>query len=207
MNEPDVPSPVDLCNPTDARQWESEAHRRPGRSEMFRLFSGALRGVGGPVTEVLELGSGPGFLAAFLLDELPGLRLSLLDYSAAMHDLARSRLGDCVDRVVFLQRNFRDVDWAQGLGTYDAVITNQTVHELRHKRYARDFHSQVAGVLRADGPYLVCDHFFGEGGMKNDRLFMSVDEQRLALVNAGFESVTMLGRHGGLVMHRASGRQ
>lgn len=40
-------------------------------------------------------------------------------------------------------------------------------------------------------------------GMSNDRLYMTVDEQRLALLDAGFTDVTQVLLKSGLVLHRA----
>lgn len=39
--------------------------------------------------------------------------------------------------------------------------------------------------------------------MKNDQLFMTVDEQRIALASAGFKSVRQILCKGGLVLHHA----
>jgi hypothetical protein len=52
--------------------------------------------------------------------------------------------------------------------------------------------------------YLVCDHFAGAGAMQNDQLYMSVEEQRAALHDAGFKTVEQLMLKGSLVMHRAA---
>jgi predicted methyltransferase len=49
----------------------------------------------------------------------------------------------------------------------------QAVHELRHKCHARELHAQVLQLLSPGGIYLVCDHYLGEGGMANDRLYMT----------------------------------
>ena len=83
-------------------------------------------------------------------------------------------------------------------------MTNQAVHELRHKRYAPTLHHQVRGLLATGGNYLVCDHFAGEGGMSNSELYMTVEEQKAALFAAGFTNVEQLLLKGGLVLHRAS---
>jgi predicted methyltransferase len=88
--------------------------------------------------------------------------------------------------------------------SFDAVITNQAVHELRHKRYARQLHAEVNAVLKPGGTYLVSDHFVGEGGLPNDQLYMTVPEQREALLNAGFLEVRKVAAAGTLVMHRAT---
>lgn len=204
MAEQDVPSPINWQSPDDVAEWERTAQNRPGRAEMFESFGHELRVLGGTNPTVVELGSGPGFLAAFLLDSLPTLRLTLVDFSAPMHDLARARLGPRAAHVTFLQRSFKDTDWPQGLGLFDAVITNQAVHELRHKRHVPRLHATVRQVLRPGGVYLVTNHFFGTGGLQNDQLYMTVAEQRDALLAAGFSQVERVATSGSLAMYRAT---
>jgi SAM-dependent methyltransferase len=200
--ERDVPSPIDWQSPSDVAEWERTAQARPGRAGMFASFGHELRALRTDAT-VLELGSGPGFLAAFLLDTFPTLRLTLMDFSAPMHDLARDRLGPRAAHVTFLKRNFKDPDWPQGLGPFEAVITNQAVHELRHKRHAPRLHAAVRQVLRPGGVYLVADGFFGPEGSQNSQLHMTVPEQQAALLAAGFSQVELVATSGGLAMHRA----
>ncbi len=205
MNTPlDVPSPIDLQSAKDAVAWEQAAMTvRPWRIEFFECFVDEIAKAQG-AQRVLELGSGPGFLAAHLLNALPGLRMVLLDFSAPMHDLARMRLASHLDRVSFVERSFKDPDWFASLGTFDFVVTNQAVHELRHKRYASTLHAQVQHVLGSQGRYLVSDHHAGEGGMSNTDLYMTVEEHREALAAAGYLSVQEIKRKGGMVLHRAS---
>lgn len=199
----DVPSPIDLTDPKDAAAWEETAlSKRPVREEFFEAFAREIEARPGPVT-ILELGSGPGFLARRLLERLPEATMVLLDNSNAMHALARDRLGDFAARARFVHASFKEDDWADRLGPFDVVVTNQAVHELRHKRHARALHRQVKSVLSPGGTYLVADHFCGPGGMANDQLYMSVAEQRAALEAAGFGEVSEVLRKGGLVLHRA----
>jgi SAM-dependent methyltransferase len=205
MTIPDVPSPIDLRQMSDACEWERTAYeKRPWRTDFFAMFADRLKPLQPQVRYVLELGSGPGFLARHLLIELPDLRMILLDFSAAMHELARRRLGSLVNRVEFLSKNFKNSDWVEGLKDFDAVVTNQAVHELRHKRYAAELHRQVRTVLRPGGTYLVCDHFRGESGMSNGELYMTVAEQKAALELAGYASVRQVLLKGGLVLHCAT---
>ena len=204
MNEQDVPSPIDLRDPRDAQEWERTAQERSGRSEMLQAIGRELLALTKGDLTVLELGSGPGFLAAYLLDTLPAVRLTLLDFSAPMHDLARARLGPRATRVKFVERSFKQPGWSQGLGSFDAVITNQAVHELRHKRYAAALHAEAREVLNVGGLYLVSDHFFGDGGLPNDQLYMTAAEQWDALLSAGFSEVQNVAAAGCLVMHRAT---
>ena len=201
MNTPlDVPSPIDLQSRKDATAWEQNAMAaRPWRVEFFECFAKAIANVQGPV-RVLELGSGPGFLAAHLLATLPNLSMVLLDFSRPMHDLARTRLKPHLERVEFIERSFKDSDWFSSLNDFDFVVTNQAVHELRHKRYAPELHKQVRNVLAPNGRYLVSDHYAGDGGMKNTDLYMTIEEHLEALASAGYQSISELMRKGGMVV-------
>jgi SAM-dependent methyltransferase len=200
----DVPSPIDLQSRQDAVAWEQNAMNvRPWRIDFFERFASEIGKVPDPV-RVLELGSGPGFLAAHLLKARPDLSMVLLDFSAPMHDLARARLASDLGRVEFIERSFKDPHWFDALTEFDFVVTNQAVHELRHKRYASTLHRQVRHVLGPKGRYLVSDHYAGDGGMKNTDLYMSLQEHHEALVAAGYSSISELLRKGGMVLHSAA---
>ena len=196
----DVPSPIDLRIPADAAEWAANAmEKRPWRAEFFDLFAAELS----RAERVLELGSGPGFLARHLLERLPDLHLELFDFSDAMHELARERLGALGKRVAFRLGSFREPDWALGLPSFDAVITHQAAHEVRHKRHLPALHRQARSRLRPGAPYLMCDHYAGEGGMADDQLYATVEEQEAALRQAGFGKVERLLQKGGLALFRA----
>jgi SAM-dependent methyltransferase len=201
----DVPSPIDLRLVGEASEWESTAMlKRPWRTEFFAVFAAAMKDSPIAVNRVLELGSGPGFLADYLLKALPTVSYVALDFSNAMHQLAAKRLGPLASRVQFVERSFKESAWSEGLGMFEGIATNQAVHELRHKHYASLLHAQARELLVPGGAYLVCDHFVGDGGMSNDQLYMTVTEQKDALVSAGFARVEQLFLKGGLVLHRAT---
>ena len=199
----DVPSPIDFHDLGEAQAWEASAEARPGRNEMLdRITEEAARRTS-PGDRILELGSGPGFLAERLLARLPDVDYTALDFSPAMHELARARLAPWVERLTFLERSFKSVDWPDGLEPFQLVVTNQAVHELRHKRHALGLHRQVRRVLAAGGSYLVCDHFCDPGGLDDTELYLTRDEQQATLEQAGFTSVERLAVAGTLVLHLA----
>lgn len=192
----------------DAVEWEQTAiAKRPWRANFFARFEHEIAALpstaSSPKKRILELGSGPGFLAKHLLEALPNLSYVMLDFSMAMHQLAKTRLDELAQRTEFVRRSFKETEWPEGLGLFDGVVTMQAVHELRHKRYATDLHRQVRSVLAPRACYLVCDHYCGDGGMANDRLFMNVMEQDEALRAAGFFEVELLLKMGGLTLYRA----
>lgn len=198
----DVPSPIDLRSMLDALAWEQTAMQRPYRLDFFNAFATELQKLNRNNLHILELGSGPGFLAKHLIDKLPDIQMTLLDFSPAMHELAAKRLGNN-PKVNYIHASFKDAGWEQNLEKFDAVVTNQAVHELRHKAYAVDLHKAVKQVLKPDGIYLMCDHYFGEGAMQNDQLYMSLAEQRASMETAGF-AVTEVLVKGGRALYSAS---
>jgi cyclopropane fatty-acyl-phospholipid synthase-like methyltransferase len=202
VTDDDVPSPIDLRTMTDARAWERTAmEMRPWRADVFARIGDELARRG--VRRILELGSGPGFLAAHLLGRLD-IAYVALDSSDAMHALARARLGALADRVTFATRDFREPTWPDDLGTFDAVVTMQAVHELRHKRRAPGLHAQVRGVLEPGGAYLVCDHIAGVPPTTNTSLYMTELEHLDALRSGGFAGVQQLARVHGLALFEAT---
>jgi cyclopropane fatty-acyl-phospholipid synthase-like methyltransferase len=200
----DLPSPIDLRLMRDAREWEQTVMaKRPWRTDFFARMGSEIAASTPPVGRILELGSGPGFLAQHLLQTLNDVSYVLLDFSPAMHELARARLADLGRHAEFLERDFKQADWNRDLGKFDCVVTIQAVHELRHKRYAAGLHTRVRELLAPDGFYLVCDHYCGVDGMQNDRLYMSIAEQEKALSEAGFFHIEQLMQKGGMALYRA----
>jgi cyclopropane fatty-acyl-phospholipid synthase-like methyltransferase len=203
MIHADVPSPIDLKNIEDAKAWEQAAMQRPFRQEFFSAISHEIVALQEPGLKILELGSGPGFLAEHVLSQVQGVTYTLLDFSAAMHQQAGQRLSNTnANYIQYLELSFKDNGWTDGIDKVDVIATNQAVHELRHKRYAPEFFRQVRDLLKPDGVLLFCDHYSGDDGMSNDQLYMSRTEQRQSLEFAGY-SVSELLTKGGRALYKA----
>jgi SAM-dependent methyltransferase len=191
----DVPSPIDFHDSVQARQWvETAIARRPARPAFFAAFVAALVPALAPGATVLELGSGAGQLAEPVLGGVPAIaRYDLLDFATPMHALARERLAVFAARTRHLERDFKSEHWADGLGPYDAVLTMQAVHEVRHKRHVAALYAQVLPLLKPGGLFLVCDRYAG-GPLRNMHpdLFFARAEQSDALRAAGFAHIERL---------------
>jgi len=202
MNPPDVPSPIDFHDPVQARTWMQETIRiRPWRPRFFAAFAAALNGYGHGSPSVLEVGSGPGHLAAAILGACPVSEYVALDFSDAMHDLAREHLGLLAKRVRFERRDFRDPNWVSGFSPFDAVVTLQAIHETRHRNRLPALFEQIHGSLKAGGLFLYCDHYLNL--VTNPGLYLERDEQPIALAAAGFMDIERILDEGGMALYRA----
>jgi cyclopropane fatty-acyl-phospholipid synthase-like methyltransferase len=187
----EVQSPIDLNQLSDARAWAAEVmEKRPYRTDFFKEFESQL--IKHNAASVLELGSGPGFLAAHLVNAIPDIEYTAYDFSDAMHLLAKERLGLNAGKVKFITGSFKEQNWEIGLGKYNAVVTMQAAHEVRHKAKVLDLFKSAKNLLTEGGIFLYCDHFYGEAGMQNNNLYMSTLEQEQCLEQAGFSGVNKL---------------
>ena len=200
----DVPSPIDWSQADEVRSWVDEtARQRPYRAVFFAAFAQQINEHCLPEAVVLELGSGPGLLAEAILNACSVASYSLLDFSAPMHALAQARLGVHRRKTHFLQRDFRAPDWGAGLGPFDAIVTLQAAHEVRHKRYVPRLLESTLDLLLPGGCLLFADHCFDGAAFGNADLYMTRDEQREALIDAGFGTVECVLDHQGMALFRA----
>jgi cyclopropane fatty-acyl-phospholipid synthase-like methyltransferase len=200
----DVPSPIDFSKQEEAEAWAASANaKRPWRRDFFTAIVAELQRLGTTPLSVLQLGSGPGFLAEAVVHHLPRVCYTLLDSSLAMHHIARARIGSS-HHAQFITADFRGTDWVTEVGLFDAVVTVQAVHELRHKRHAAGLHRLVHGCLRPEGVYFVCDHVIGPEGMTDPDLYMTETEQHEALALAGFREIRVVLEKKGLILFRAA---
>ncbi|MCB9521414.1 MAG: class I SAM-dependent methyltransferase [Myxococcales bacterium] len=180
LDPDDVPSPIDLRDPDTARAWLADAElRRPFRPAVRARIAEEVKARG--ATRVLELGGGPGLLAEAVV-AATGAAYTLVDFSPPMLAMARQRAPTA--RGVL--RDLRDPGWVEGLGRFDAAVTMQAVHELRHKRRAPRLYAQVHGLLEPGAVFVVCDHTPSDARP----LYMTAEEQHAALGAAGFVDVT-----------------
>jgi len=197
----EVPSPIDFRRMEDALSWTKEANiKRPFRNDFFHAIEAVIKNINAPKTKVLELGAGPGFLGEYLLGRLPDLTYDLFDFSPAMHELSSQRLTPWQNQCRWLTGDFKQQGWSDHLKEYDIVVTMQTVHELRHKRYATSLHKSVLKLLRTNGVYLMCDHYVGEDGMSDQALYMTPGEHLESLTTAGFGLIEMILKKSGLIL-------
>lgn len=194
----DVPIRVDFRDPETARVWVEETRiKRPYRPRFFAAFCASLASRRG--LRVLELGSGPGQLAREILVHCDVAVYVALDFSPAMHDLARAHLGQLASRVTFVTRDFREPEWPAGLGTFDAVVTLQAAHETRHKRHLVPLLERARSVIAPRGMLLYADHYLTPEA-KLPALAPAREDQPLALERAGFRDVQLVYDEGHMAL-------
>ena len=206
MSPEDVPNPIDFHNSAEAQAWiEQTIQKRPYRSIFFNEFVNEVSRLELHQLKVLELGSGPGMLAEQILRRcFPVRAYTLLDFSEPMLAVSRERLSEFAARLRFVRADFRDSAWMAQVGTVDAVLSMQAIHEVRHKRHVSALYEKVRSVLEPGGLMLICDHLPGETpDTRRSALYMTPDEQLAAFNIAGLRKATVHFVANGMALYKA----
>ncbi len=196
----------------NARRWEESAdrwartadERYPARDAFWRLFIDELAAAVTRPPRILELGSGPGFLAERILAAVPVESYTLIDVSPAMHALAQARLANHAPRTRFVAADFGAAGWTDGLGMHDALVSLQAIHEVRHKTRVPAVYRAARAHLAPGAVALICDRCLSPEHPGDETLHMTADEHIAALLAGGFSQARLLCQAGDLAMFRAS---
>ncbi|MER6526239.1 class I SAM-dependent methyltransferase [Streptomyces sp. NPDC001508] len=142
-------------------RWERQQQRyavdREGRFTVIADVVGHLTaGCGRPL--LLDLGCGPGSLAARLAGRLPGAQIVAVDMDPVLLELGRTHHADAaryVDAVI------GDDDWTDTLGLdrhLDAAVSTTALHYLSEPALLQTYR-RLAGLLRPGGALVNGDHF------------------------------------------------
>lgn len=206
-DEVDIPYGENFHDEAEAAAWaEAAAQKRPWRTLIFDHFVAAVTGSRVAAPRILELGSGPGFLAEQVLDRCPSVaHYTLLDFSAAMLAQSRRRLDRHKARTEFLQADFKSDSWpARAGGPFDLVLSLQAVHELRHKRHAPRLYAQLRSILAPVAQLVICDHLPECGPTPRHRvLYMTTAEYLAVLAQAGFRDAEVVWSEHDMALYRA----
>ena len=204
-----MPDPVPADVPTAHRwqsaeyveEWAATANDAPHRGAVFDAFVAQLSGFVGSGSDrglaLLELGSGPGYLAEQLCSRVAVARYVAVDVSPHMHAIAAARLAPWADVVEQREADYRAPGWERAIsGRFDAVVTLQAVHELRRADLIPGLYAAAYGLLRDGGAFLMADLVNVPGEEPRGHM-LTVAEHVDTLTGAGFapvQTVVDLGR-------------
>ena len=135
-----------------AAGWAARFEPTSDRLALFDLMLSELRSRIPPGGRIVELGIGPGYLAAYLLGAMPAIRYQGIDFSPAMLDIAARRLRTHADRVAFTQADLlADPWWQDSAGSVDAVVSTWALHDLGAPANVEQVYAGCAKALGGQG--------------------------------------------------------
>jgi SAM-dependent methyltransferase len=163
------------------RRWElQQARYVPDRESTFALMLDILRRLEASPGRVLDLGCGPGALAARVLSRWPAAEVTGLDFDPVLLELGKRTLGS---RVRWIEADLRDPSWSRRLdgAPLDAAVSATALHWLR-PAHLNALARGLASNLRTGGVFANYDTMLLDAA--NPRLRALSHELRLALSEA-----------------------
>ncbi|MXY51899.1 MAG: class I SAM-dependent methyltransferase [Gammaproteobacteria bacterium] len=159
----------------------------PVRESVFHHILAQLVLLDDESPHIVELASGPGILAEFLLERLPNATYEGMDYSEPMLTLARERTERFGERVHLHQVDLRDDDWPRAARRRpQALISMQALHDVGDEPEHEAIYAAAKQLIHSPGLFLNAD-LVRQSGKGPTRIPLS---RHLAMLSAaGFDDV------------------
>jgi tRNA (cmo5U34)-methyltransferase len=138
---------------------EYDTHREYIIPDMRRYYGAAVWAMetDSPEPAVLDVGAGTGLMSAFLLEKFPGARLTLMDISENMLEMARQRFAARPEtRYVTCDYSCSELG-----GPYDIICSALSIHHLETED-KRQLFSRIYSALKPGGIFVNADQADGE---------------------------------------------
>ncbi len=147
-----------------ARGWAERFVPTAERVRLFELICAQLRAAVPHDGQVVELGIGPGYLASYLLERLPGITYLGIDFSLPMLTIAQARLREHSARVAYRRADLIEDAWENHMpAPVHAVVSTWALHDLGSPANTRAVYARSYRALRATG-LLINGDFIKPGG-------------------------------------------
>lgn len=138
---------------TAATYDKDRAKLLPGHE---KFYGWAIALVPEGARKILDLGAGSGILTAFVRRAFPEASIHLVDFSEAMLERARQRLGDDA-RMTYQVADYTTAEMGEG---YDAIVSALSIHHLADSA-KRALFVQLWQALRPGGVFINAEQVAG----------------------------------------------
>ena len=171
---------------TQAKMWLDRWDRQQemyiaDREERFDVIADVVAASGGPTQRILDLGCGPGSLAARLADRFPTAMIVGVDADPLLLGLAAAGYADRAN-LRFVDADLRTAGWTAVVpaAPIDAVVSTTALHWLTEPELGAVYR-EVSALLRPGGVFVDGDHFRA-GSAHVERIESAVRDGRAARV-------------------------
>lgn len=181
-------------DPEFSQGWADRFKPTPARLELFDTILAEVQKLPSDKTKVLELGIGPGYLAAHILAKDSNVRYEGLDYATPMLNIAAKRNEVHKDRLTYTQADLTSKHWGDQVQNQpDAIVSTWALHDLFNQENIFNVYRIAYNVLYKGGVLLNGDFikpenspFEYEGGRIKPSVHIAL------LKKAGFETVSVI---------------
>lgn len=177
-----------------SREWTEKFKPTAPRIKLFETILKQIAKLECDTLAVLELGIGPGFLAGYLLDRLPGITYEGLDNSKSMLEIAKKRTEKHHKRIHFIKADMINEEWDKAIQRRPHVIVSTwALHDLLSKKNIKEVYKSAYGILNKGGFFINGDFIKPEDSKHDYEGGRIKPSEHLALLRkVGFEDSVCL---------------
>ncbi|MCP1307474.1 class I SAM-dependent methyltransferase [Paenibacillus tyrfis] len=123
----------------------------------FYQIAVSLTDEGNDAPSILDLGAGTGLFSAFMLQKHPRAKLTLVDLSGSMLEVARTRFSG-VPNVTYMVGDYTTCEYRE---KYDIVISSLSIHHLADVEKQKVYRTAYA-LLNDNGLFINADQVLGD---------------------------------------------
>lgn len=116
--------------------------------------------------DILDLGIGSGFTAVGLLEKFPNSKLTGIDLSKKMIQMARNRLSRLSNKVSYVQGNIIDF---KPIHKYDVAVAVLSIHHLNREE-KKQFFKKMFDALNENGLFIIGDLIIGDTREETEKI-------------------------------------
>ena len=181
-------------DPEFSQAWSDKFKPTPPRLELFDTILTEIQKISSLTKRVLELGIGPGYLAAHILGKHSAILYEGLDYATPMLEIAAKRNVAHKDRLFFTQADLTSTNWGSQIQNQpDVIVSTWALHDLFSqdnifKVYQIAYNILPKGGVLLNGDFIKPENspFEYEGGRIKPSIHIAL------LKKAGFQSTSII---------------
>lgn len=142
-----------------AQKYDSQRRKLIPCFDDFYNTAASLVQLDHKAPRILDLGAGTGLFSSYMIRKYPQARLTLIDLSTGMLDIAKERFEDAgASEVMYLAGDYSSFEDAV---PYNAIISSLSIHHLEDEAKQALF-SRIFQLLKPGGVFVNADQVLGQ---------------------------------------------
>lgn len=140
----------------NASEYDSQRRKLIPCFDDFYSTAVSLAKTNNDKLDILDIGAGTGLLSSFIMEALPNTRLTLIDISEKMIEIAKNRLKN-KPAVTYIIDDYTKYKFDE---TYDVVVSSLSIHHLPDNQ-KRELYANIYSILNPNGIFINADQVLG----------------------------------------------
>lgn len=140
----------------NAGQYDRQRKKLIPCFDDFYATAISLAETNAPEPGVLDIGAGTGLLASLILEKFPQAKITLIDLSEKMLDVARERFG-ANPNLTYIVQDYTKYEFRE---PFDLIVSSLSIHHLTDEEKRQLYRKAFSG-LKKDGVFINADQVLG----------------------------------------------